>query len=350
MATTTEDHCCSTSRRLVAHVFDGIFLLFILVLQGTILNYYIIEHYRSSVHPYFWFLGDIASLFLFAITLTISYQYLSKVNTNYDTNSFFMSPKRILYTHFPTTKFGIMPLSYVSWIFYSAVHLAKVITIFKSGIPDNLNPGDILGSHILQITMALSGVIFLLLAEGHNWSSRQSPRYLYVTSVGWKTGIEILDTVNLLALLLVNETKMVLTYALENSILIVCSFNFFLPALALYKLSLSDVKTENLFLPLKVLQNVLHLCLIDIPFLCIRIYIWVAYGRNASIFLMKNIFSIMMVVRSIYPDFEELYRRKIIQQDMKKDGEYKVEGTEDIAMQALNSDSNHLNTNEESRA
>ncbi|KAK7794742.1 hypothetical protein R5R35_000771 [Gryllus longicercus] len=45
-----------------------------------------------------------------------------------------------------------------------------------------------------EITIALSGVVFLLLVEGHNWAPRGSPRYLFVTLVCGKTAIEILDT------------------------------------------------------------------------------------------------------------------------------------------------------------
>ncbi|XP_046991966.1 transmembrane protein 121B-like [Schistocerca americana] len=341
MAVPSEASCCSVPRRMIFHVLDAVFLITILILQGTILNYYIIKHSKHHVTPYFWFIADIASLFIFAGTLTVSYQYLTKVKSDFDTDTFFLSPKRILHRKFPTSKLGIMPLSYVSWIIYSTFHFSKVAVIFKSGIPDHLKADDFLGNQALQITIALSGIIFILLAEGHNWSTRQSPRYLYVTSVGWKTGIEILDTVNLLALLLVNETKMILTYTLENSVLIVCSFNFFLPALALYKLSLSDMNHVRLFLPLNVLYNVLHLCLIDIPFLAIRIYIWVNYNKNASIFLMKNVFGIIMVLRSAYPDLHELFQRRYASKLSSNQGHNRAT-KEDISLHVLNADGNNL--------
>ena len=301
---------CCVPKKMVLHIMDASFMTLLLVVQGTILNFYLISHYSNTVFAYFWFLADFACLFAFLGTLTIAYQYLTaSEDVSIEDRVYRYSPKQVFGSKFPTSKLGVLPLSYVSWLFYTGILLAKVMMIFKSDIPDHLKSDDVFGPQLLQVTIATSGIIFLLLVEGHNWAPRDSPRYTYVTSLCAKTGIEILDTVNLLALLLVNETAMVLTFTLENVVLVLCSFNFILPTLAVYKLSLSDLISERMSLPLKIVYNLLHLCLIDIPYLAVRMYLWTAYAHNASIFLMKNVFGIVFVLRGIYPDFEELIRR-----------------------------------------
>ena len=301
---------CCLPKKMILHIMDATFMMLLLVVQGTILNYYLIRQYSNTVFPYFWFLADFASLFAFLGTLTIAYQYLTaSEDVSIQDRVYRYSPKQVFGSKFPTSKLGVLPLSYVSWLFYTGILLSKVMMIFKSEIPDKLSNEEVFGPQTLQVTIATSGIIFLLLVEGHNWAPRDSPRYTYVTSLCAKTGIEILDTVSLLALLLVNETQMVLTFTLENTVLILCSFNFILPTLAVYKLSLSDLVSERLSLPLKIVYNLLHLCLIDVPYLAVRLYLWFYYGHNASIFLMKNVFSIVYVLRGIYPDFEELVRR-----------------------------------------
>ncbi|KAJ1530871.1 hypothetical protein ONE63_005714 [Megalurothrips usitatus] len=300
--------CHCASRRLVVHVVDATSLVFVLILQASILNYYIIQYYKSSVGPYFWFIGDFICLFIFAGTLTTSYRYLTRCKECHPCQgekSFYMSPKRIV-ANFPTSKLGMLPLSYVSWFLYSCMLLAKVIIIFKSEIPEQLSPTEAFGPQLLQIAIAMSGIIFLLLVEGHNWAERGSPRYIYVTGVCGKTGIEILDTVSLLSILLLASTQSFLTTTLENAVIILSAFNFFLPVLALYKLSLCDFAAHPFSLPIAVLHNLLHLCLVDVPFLCVRVYLWVYYKQHASIFIMKNVFSIILVLRGMYPDLVKL--------------------------------------------
>lgn len=300
--------CHCASRRLVVHVLDATSLVLVLILQASILNYYIIQYYKSDVSPYFWFIGDFISLFIFAGTLTVSYRYLTRCKECHPCQgekSFYLSPKRIV-SKFPTSTLGMLPLSYVSWFLYSCMLLAKVIIIFKSEIPEQLSPEEPFGPQLLQIAIAMSGIIFLLLVEGHNWAERGSPRYSYVTSVCGKTGIEILDTVSLLSILLMASTQSFLTTTLENAVIILAAFNFFLPVLALYKLSLCDFAAHPFSLPIGVLHNFLHLCLVDVPFLCVRVYLWVYYKQHASIFIMKNVFSIILVLRGMYPDLYKL--------------------------------------------
>lgn len=300
--------CHCASRRLVVHVVDATSLVFVLILQASILNYYIIQYYKSSVGPYFWFIGDFICLFIFAGTLTTSYRYLTRCKECHPCKgdkSFYLSPKRIV-ANFPISKLGMLPLSYVSWFLYSCLLLAKVVLIFKSEIPEQVKPEEAFGPQLLQIAIALSGIIFLLLVEGHNWAERGSPRYSYVTGVCGKTGIEILDTVSLLGILLTASTQSFLTTSLENTVIILSAFNFFLPVLALYKLSLCDFAAHPFSLPIGILHNLLHLCLVDVPFLCVRVYLWLFHKQHASIFIMKNLFSIILVLRGMYPDLVKL--------------------------------------------
>ncbi|XP_063221489.1 uncharacterized protein LOC134530525 [Bacillus rossius redtenbacheri] len=307
MSSDLEPHC-AVSRRMVLHVLDATSLAVVLIIQGSILNFYIISYYKTNVSGYFWFIGDFTALFIFAAALTISYQYISYLESNDRGSSFSLTPK-IMCTYYPSSKLGILPLSYVSWLLYSGLMVAKVIVIFKSDIPDDLKTTELFGPKLLQIAIAASGVIFLLLAEGHSPAKRHTLQHAYVTSTCTKTGIEILDSVDLLQLLLVNETLMVLTFELENAVLFLCSFTFLFPALALYRLSLSDEVAERTAVPLKVVYDICHLLFLDVPFLVLRIYIWYYYHKDASVFVVKNTFGIIGALRSLCPDIGEIIQR-----------------------------------------
>lgn len=67
-----------------------------------------------------------------------------------------------------------------------------------------------------------------------------------------------------------------------------------------------DFASEKTALQITVVYNLLRLTLIDIPFLAVRLYLWMFYHQNASLFLMKNVFNIILVLRALYPDLVAL--------------------------------------------
>lgn len=289
---------------------DISFMAFFLLVQSAILNIHIIREYRNRMFVYFWFLADFVCFFAILCTVIIAYKYLTaSEDVSIEQREYRYSPKHVLGSKFPTSKLGVLPLGYVSWFFYSVILLFKVMTIFTSEIPNKLKD-EFFGQQLLQVTIGTWGIIFVLLAEGHNWAPRGSPRYIYVTSLWAKTGIEILDSMSLMSLLLGNETQRMLTFTLKTQILLLCSFNFFLPTFALYKLSFSDRISEHLSLQLKIVYSLLYLCLIDIPYLAVRLYLLVTYGYIGSLFLLKNVLGIVFLLLWIYQDFEELVRRR----------------------------------------
>uniref|UniRef100_A0A0A9Z017 Uncharacterized protein n=2 Tax=Lygus hesperus TaxID=30085 RepID=A0A0A9Z017_LYGHE len=292
--------CCS-SWKLVVHILDVIWLALILLFQGTVMNYYIITHYSTTNTPYFFFVADFFCLATFIGTLSTAYSHLRKVSAIQNSViSLRRDPPKI-------SHFGLLPLSYVSWLFYVSVLVTKIVIIFsRETLLRSLVPVDFFGPQLLKVTMTLAAIVFLLLLEGHNWSKRGTPRYSYITSTCAKTGIELLDSVALLSILL-DDHPHDLTGGMKDLILGIAAFNFFLPALKLYQLSFPDKTIDKRSLLVSVSYYILHLILIDIPFLSIRLYLWFAFGENASMFLMKNILNIILTLRSMYPDLCTIY-------------------------------------------
>mgnify|MGYP002715735797 CR=1 FL=1 len=302
--------CCN--RRLFFQVFLGISEGLLVLTQGTLLNYYIISQFSDTNTTYFFFLGDFICIFLYAGTLTVAYRYLIEYNKQKNpNNSFLYSPKRFI-TNYSASKFGVLPLIYVSWAFYVVLLLSKIAVIFTSEIPEHLSTKNVAGPQLLKVGIALSGVIFLILVEGHNWSEPGSPRYLYVSSICTKTGIEILDSVSFLSILLSdsgNNLPDTLTPTFISGIVAIAGVNFLLPVLILYKLSLGEHHNKRLPVPLTVLHNLLHVFSVDMPYFAIRLLLWVRHNHNTSIFIMKNAFGMLMAVRNIYPDLKLCLRR-----------------------------------------
>jgi hypothetical protein len=113
--------------------------------------------------------------------------------------------------------------------------------------------------------------------------------------------------VSFLSLLIVNSSHLILPFRFESFILGLTSLNLMLPAIALYKLTISGFG-ETYPLPLEILYKLLHLFLVNIPYLSVRIYLWQMYEySDTSIFLVKNVYSIFTLFRGIYPDLVKAF-------------------------------------------
>jgi hypothetical protein len=289
---------------------DTTLMAFFLLVQSAILNIYIIKEYRNRMFVYFWFLADFVCFFAILCTVIIAYKYLTaSEDVSVEQREYRYSPKHVLGSKFPTSKLGILPLGYISWFFYSIILFCKIMTIFRSEMPNKLRD-EPFGPQFLQVTIGTWGIIFILLAEGHNWAPRGSPRHIYVTSLWAKTGIDILDSTILMSLLLGNDTQRMLTLTLKTQIILLSSFSFFLPTFALYKLSFPNRISGHFSLQLKIVNSLLYLCLIDIPYLAVRLYLLFRYGYIGSVFLLKNVLAIVILLLWIYQDFHELVRRR----------------------------------------
>jgi CECR6/TMEM121 family len=138
------------------HVVDGALLLLVHLVQASILNYYIISHYSHSTTPYFWFVADFLCLFVFAGTLTIAFKYFNNPRSerSTDSTSFTLSPSKFI-TGYNTSRLGVLPLSYVSWFFYSGILIGKVAVIYRSNLPEELHTKDLFGPQLLQVNIYL---------------------------------------------------------------------------------------------------------------------------------------------------------------------------------------------------
>lgn len=105
---------------------------------------------------------------------------------------------------------------------------------------------------------------------------------------------------------------------MENYIIALAAVNIMLPAVTIYKLSASNFgRTYNV--PLETLYKVLHLILVNLPFLGFRIYFWQMFSTDTAIFMIKNVYAIVAFTRTIYPDIkllQQLLHRQIELRDL----------------------------------
>lgn len=287
--------CCSLSRLLT--VLDVLLLLVAVVFQGSTLDFYLIQHNQGSVAWYFWFLAD----FLVLIGI-MSAVFLARRHFRRQAPSPDQPDDATPEPEPPHRIFGRFPLCYASWLLYSLLLVSKVVLLFRMDIAQVLKEDEVYGLQFLKAVVAVAALVFLLLVESHSEAAADSEQRTYLHSLCTGTTFEVLDSVTFLGLLFPAETHLTLTYPLENAVLALVCVNFLLPTLALFKLSQCEFGQLPRPLGLKLLYKLLHMCLINVPYLGIRIYLWSFMGRDVSLFLVKNILGIYSTLRTLLPE------------------------------------------------
>lgn len=125
----------------------------------------------------------------------------------------------------------------------------------------------------------------------------------------WPTNawiIEIFDSVEILSIVISSDAQIGF---IEYLIYATAFLNFMLPLWILYSVSQPDIDTMPMGLPQPICYNLLHLMLVQMPFLGIRLYMWAAFNENASVFMMKNILHIIFFMHSLYPHIIEISKK-----------------------------------------
>nr|XP_027226592.1 uncharacterized protein LOC113818585 [Penaeus vannamei] len=135
---------------------------------------------------------------------------------------------------------GKHAMPFYVWMVYSVLLVAKVVIIFKSEIPNKISTTDALSPQLLKIVLSLSCIVFALLVEGQATIGATTERETYIRSLAQGTSMEVLDSVTFISLLIQSESGFLFPDYMENIIIAFSCINFFLPGIALVKLSRSN--------------------------------------------------------------------------------------------------------------
>lgn len=115
-----------------------------------------------------------------------------------------------------------------------------------------------------------------------------------------KTGIEIFDSVEIISML-IDRNDMSAIW--EKIVFQLATLNFILPTFLLYQLNITNfgVKKSTRSFRLNILHNIVRTVAINIPFFIARFNTWTV-TQETSVFIMKNLFYIVLSFRELYCD------------------------------------------------
>jgi len=117
----------------------------------------------------------------------------------------------------------------------------------------------------------------------------------------------ILFQVSFLSMLIVSQSGLVYSFAFENFVIGLASLNLMLPSIGLYSLSASEFG-KDWVVPLDAVYKLLHVIFINGAYLGVRVYLWLLFTPDTSIFIIKNIYSILIFFRDIPADLQAIRR------------------------------------------
>ncbi|KAF2357738.1 CECR6/TMEM121 family [Trinorchestia longiramus] len=132
--------------------------------------------------------------------------------------------------------------------------------------------------------------------NSHYDAARHTMRALFIANIAKNYVFEIFDSITFLSMLFIDETNMIFSFTFENTIIAFGCITLILPSVCLYNLSHSDYGRVEACAIMSFIYTMLHLFLVNVPYMSVRIYLWATMRQPVSIFLVKNIFQIILTI------------------------------------------------------
>lgn len=278
----------------IAFIPIRVFCIVLLILQMAIIDVYLVTYINSKWLAFI--AGDIIVVLLFITALVLSYFYLREQRESSISAGVVRASK--------------LPFSYIAWGVYALVFVGKVLVCFTF-FAFKLHERDFWGPNILKMMLALSAPLFLLFLLSHYSTSKESERKKFIDHITSSVTFDIFDTVDILDILFVEQSRIILSFSMEKAILATGLVNLFLPLIPLMVLSRTQFGEYRLREHIVDVYKILLMLVVNIPYIVIRLLLWNVYNRNISIFLMKNLLAIFVTIYDIYQRKQEAILDKV---------------------------------------
>ena len=272
-------------RRLAARIFA----IGLLILQGVILDYYLIV--EESSWWFAWIVTDVIILFTWVFTMWISQR----------------SSRRKFAK--PNESMDGIKFAYLAWIVYAAHLVPQVATLFKRKASLLEEKRHIFGPNMLKMNLCLTPMLFLFLIYAHHDAKSHSRRKYYLEKMTAAVTLDLFDSVEMLEYLFDKDK---ITIELENAILAFSCMNIFLPTFALFELKYNKFHESGEISPISF--KFIYICsfmfFVNVPFLVLRLILWHGYQLDVSVLLAKNALAIVMGIIEIMEFFGEQRPRR----------------------------------------
>ena len=218
------------------------------------------------------------------------------------------------------TKAKLSLLFYV-WVLYIFTLVVNIEILFGT-IGDKLDSNQFLGPNVLKGVLCVTPPLLLLLLHNADDLDRSDERKDLVSKLSYQMAIDLFDVVNMIDIVLEDKRHRSANFSCTNTIInepnltsatsslktipesfgivmvTVASLSLLMSLWQLFENKLSKDDTKIRFRA-TVLRNLVEIALVNFVFLIIRLVVYAEYRRDESIFIAKNIISIVLSILEI---------------------------------------------------
>lgn len=286
-------------------IFGKVLCILLLLLQGGVLDYYLVTESKTS--SYFGFVStDIIVLIIWFVVVFIAksrcniwmklqHPRCPKFKIRWRSRRHVDQVDSRCREDYPDE----LPYAFVAWLAYTSITLVPEVAVIFKNYADNLEDVKVYGQNILKVALCITPILFLLLVNSHHNASPHSTRKWYVDKLTGGVTLDLMDSIDILEILFLNDFIIDLPKQLENAIIAFACINFFLPTLALLELSVNKFDGQVRPVSFQVLYSLSYIILVNVPFFTIRLVLWFKYNQDMSVFIAKNLIMTFIYVMDI---------------------------------------------------
>ncbi|XP_041349907.1 uncharacterized protein LOC121369114 [Gigantopelta aegis] len=257
--------------------------LVLLILQSSVINYYLIAYIGNS--SFAWIAFDVAIIISFIVSFVIASKKLRvEATTNEHINA--------------------IGLGWFAWLVYSTALVARMVIILDR-FAHILDEKNFFGPSTLKTTLALASCVFLFLLVALHNTKISSERRRYIEELTGTVIFDIFDTVDIIDVLFDKEARDLFTPGMRPAILAVSGGNIIIPTVPLITLSITNFGRKKMTKRFVSIHKLAVTLLINVPNLVIRMVMWHGFSVGISPFIMKNLLLIGIVLYEFYEHKKE---------------------------------------------
>ena len=190
---------------------------------------------------------------------------------------------------------------FFTWLLY-VIALISMIAIIFAVVGDDLNTKNLLGPNALKVMLCLTPLLFLFLVN--TASNLNDDHKSLVQRLSLQITIDLFDTVEMLDIVLdERDNRRIIPNGFAIAMVAAACFSFLLSLFQLAENKLENEEHEPVHEQLKypaIIRNVMQIVFVNLPFLIIRLVVFILYKKDETIFMAKNGIAIFLSGLEIY--------------------------------------------------
>ncbi|GAB1598206.1 uncharacterized protein LOC115215557 isoform X1 [Argonauta hians] len=262
----------------------------LMVLQMTCLDYVVVTYRENNL---WWLIGilDVVVVSLFSIYFFKTYYY-------------FIRTKKI-----NEKKLKIYPWGPLAWFIYSTETVLKILLIFNSDpqLTTKWEYNTFRSQTTSQAAVGFTSLIFFFMIMSNVHKSTNRKIVTFIHEVGATVPLDLLDTMDLMELLYQEEKMARFHVNIIRLIMAIVVINLTLPIIPCIIIHRGITHTSSVFRRLVLIQKVIQILLINLLFVGVRLILWGIFNEKFSIFIIKNVLIIGILLSDIFSMYKEFH-------------------------------------------